>query len=108
MARERHAAHFASRAQQARATEKRMTIPRSVTFVRLTLAGRATSSMDGREQFQGEATRVAGLQGTGMAANATGSRSSDRGCQYTMNPATLGSGQCVPSSGPAFTKHIGG
>ncbi|MGJ7503621.1 hypothetical protein ACSFBF_24905 [Variovorax sp. ZT5P49] len=107
MARERHAAHFASRAQQARATEKRMTIPRSVTFVRLTLVGTAISSMDGREQFQGEATRVAGSQGTGMA-NATGSRGDNPECQYTMNPATLGSGQCVPSSGPAFTKHIGG
>jgi hypothetical protein len=107
MARERHAAHFASRAQQARATEKRMTIPRSVTFVRLTLVGTAISGMDGREQFQGEATRVAGSQGTGMA-DATGSRGGDPGCQYTMNPATLGSGQCVPSSGPAFTTHIGG
>jgi hypothetical protein len=107
MARERHAAHFASRAQQARATEKRMTIPRSVTFVRLTLVGRAISSMDGREQFQGEATRVAGSQGTSVA-NATGSSGGDPECQYTMNPATLGSGQCVPSSGPAFTKHIGG
>lgn len=84
-----------------------MTIPRSVTFVRLTLVGTAISGMDGREQFQGEATRVAGSQGTGMA-DATGSRGGDPGCQHTMNPATLGSGQCVPSSGPAFTTHIGG
>jgi len=84
-----------------------MTIPRSVTFVRLTLVGTAISSMDGREQFQGEATRVAGSRGTGVA-NATGSRGGNLSCQYTMNSATLGSGQCVLNSGPAFTMHIGG
>lgn len=77
-----------------------MTIPRSVTFVRLTLAGTATGDMDGRghlntqtggERFQGEASRVAGPRSTGMAANATGSRGGNPGRQHTMNPAASGS-----------------
>lgn len=80
------------------------------------VAGTVTNDMNGRghfnaqiggEQFQGEATRVAGSRGTGVA-NATGSRGGNLSCQYTMNSATLGSGQCVLNSGPAFTMHIGG
>ena len=61
----------------------------------------------GGEQFQGEATRVAGSRANGVA-NATGSRGGNLSCQYSMNSATLGSGQCVLNSGPAFTMHIGG
>jgi len=81
------------------------------------VAGTVTNDMNGRghfnaqiggEQFQGEATRVAGgARGTGVA-NATGSRGGNLSCQYAMNSATLGSGQCVLNGGPAFTMHIGG
>jgi hypothetical protein len=81
-----------------------------------TVAGTVTSDLNGRghfnalignEQFQGEATRVAGSRGAGVA-NASGNRGSILSCQYTMNSATLGSGQCVLNGGPAFTMHIGG
>ncbi|MDQ0042858.1 hypothetical protein J2W34_002948 [Variovorax boronicumulans] len=81
-----------------------------------TVAGTVTNDMNGRghfnaqiggEQFQGEATRVAGSRGAGVA-NASGNRGGNLSCQYTMNSATLGSGQCVLNSGPAFTMHIGG
>ena len=51
------------------------------------------SALIGREQFQGEATRVAGSKNAGVA-NATGSQGGNLSCQYTMNSATLGSGQC--------------
>jgi len=81
-----------------------------------TVAGTVTNDMNGRghfnalignEQFQGEATRVAGSRGAGVA-NASGNRGGNLSCQYTMNSATLGSGQCVLNGGPAFTMHIGG
>ena len=81
-----------------------------------TIGGTVTSDMNGRghfnaqigaEQFQGEATRVAGSRGAGVA-NASGNLGGNLSCQYTMNSATLGSGQCVLNSGPAFTMHIGG
>jgi hypothetical protein len=81
-----------------------------------TVAGTVTNDMNGRghfnaqiggEQFQGEATRVAGSRSAGVA-NASGNRGGNLSCQYTMNSATLGSGQCVLNSGPAFTMHIGG
>ena len=81
-----------------------------------TVAGTVTNDMNGRghfsaqignEQFQGEATRVAGSRGAGLA-NVACSRGGNLSCQYTMNSATLGSGQCVLNSGPAFTMHIGG
>ncbi|BEP58105.1 MULTISPECIES: hypothetical protein [Variovorax] len=79
------------------------------------VGGTVTNDMNGRghfsaqigaEQFQGEATRVAGSRTAGVA-NATGSRGGNLSCQYTMNSATLGSGQCVLNNGPAFTMHIG-
>lgn len=65
------------------------------------------SAVIGGEQFQGEATRVAGSQRGGVA-NASGARGGMLSCRYTMNSATLGTGQCVLNSGPAFTMHIGG
>ncbi|MDM0038992.1 hypothetical protein QTH89_21340 [Variovorax sp. J22G21] len=80
-----------------------------------TVAGVVTNDMNGRghfsaviggEQFQGEATRVAGSQRGGIA-NASGTRGGILSCRYTMNSATLGTGSCVLNSGPAFTMHIG-
>jgi hypothetical protein len=80
------------------------------------ITGTVTNDMNGRghisaniggEQFQGEATRAQGSRSTGIA-NAAGNRGSMLNCQYTMNSATLGSGQCVLNNGPAFTMHIGG
>lgn len=80
------------------------------------VAGTVTNDMNGRghfnavigaEQFQGEATRVAGSERNGLA-NASGTRGGMLSCRYTMNSATLGSGNCVLNGGPAFTMHIGG
>ncbi len=65
------------------------------------------STMIGGEQFQGEATRIAGTQRDGIA-NASGTRGGILNCRYTMNSATLGTGNCVLNGGPAFTMHIGG
>jgi len=61
----------------------------------------------GGEQFQGEATRAAGSQRGGVA-NASGGRGGILICRYTMNSATLGTGNCILNNGPAFTMHIGG
>ena len=81
-----------------------------------TVTGVVTNDLNGHgnfvavingEQFQGEATRAAGSQRGGVA-NASGARGGILNCQYTMNSATLGTGNCVLNSGPAFTMHIGG
>ncbi|MDM0077641.1 hypothetical protein QTH90_24755 [Variovorax sp. J2P1-59] len=80
------------------------------------IAGTVTSDLNGRghisaqigdEQFRGEATRVPGSSGGGVA-NAAGSRGGMLNCKYAMNSASVGSGQCVLNNGPAFTMHIGG
>jgi hypothetical protein len=76
--------------------------------------GTVTSDMNGRghisaqigsEYFHGEATRAANSR-NGMA-NAAGNRGGMLACQYTMNSGTMGTGQCVLNSGPAFSMHIG-
>jgi hypothetical protein len=58
------------------------------------------------ESFVGEATRKAGSAREGMASGA-GNRGGYLSCQYTMNSATLGTGQCRLDNGAAFTMHIG-
>lgn len=59
------------------------------------------------EQFQGEATRVAGSSREGFA-NAAGNRGGMLNCRYTMNSASLGTGACVLNNGPRFSMHFGG
>jgi hypothetical protein len=59
------------------------------------------------ESFSGEATRVAGSARDGVA-NGAGNRGSFMNCRYTMNSATLGTGNCRVSNGAQFTMHIGG
>ena len=61
----------------------------------------------GGEAFAGEATRVAGSQKDGLA-NGTGNRGSYISCRYTMNTATLGTGNCRLNNGATFTMHVGG
>jgi hypothetical protein len=58
------------------------------------------------ENFTGEATRVAGSARDGLA-NGAGNRGSYINCRYTMNSATLGTGQCRLSNGATFTMHVG-
>ncbi len=72
------------------------------------LNGRGTFSTNiGGESFTGEATRVAGSSREGVA-NGAGNRGSYLSCRYTMNSATLGTGQCRLSNGAQFTMHVGG
>ena len=72
------------------------------------LNGRGHFSVNIRgEQFSGEATRVAGSQRDGFA-NAAGNRGGMLNCRYTLNSATLGTGNCVLNNGPRFTMHFGG
>ncbi len=82
-----------------------------------TVAGTVTNDMNGRgyfsvvvggEQFQGEATRVAGSSNRSGVANASGTRGGILACRYTMNSATLGTGDCRLNGGAAFTMHVGG
>ena len=61
----------------------------------------------GGEAFAGEATRVAGSQKDGLA-NGSGNRGGYISCRYTMNSATLGTGNCRLNNGAAFTMHVGG
>lgn len=58
------------------------------------------------ESFAGEATRVAGSSRDGIA-NGAGNRGSYINCRYTMNSATLGTGNCRMSNGASFTMHVG-
>ena len=71
------------------------------------LNGRGTfnAAING-EQFAGEATRVAGSSKDGVA-NGAGNRGNYLTCRYTMNSATLGTGQCKLSNGALFSMHIG-
>jgi hypothetical protein len=61
----------------------------------------------GGESFAGEATRAAGSQKDGLA-NGAGNRGGYISCRYTMNSATLGSGNCRLNNGAVFTMHVGG
>ncbi|MBI2770830.1 MAG: hypothetical protein HYX47_14485 [Burkholderiales bacterium] len=67
--------------------------------------GRFTTNING-ESFSGEATRVAGGNRDGIA-NGAGNRGSYINCRYTMNSATLGTGNCRLSNGALFTMHVG-
>jgi hypothetical protein len=58
------------------------------------------------ESFTGEATRLAGSSRDGVA-NGAGSRGGYINCRYTMNSATLGTGNCRLSNGALFTMHVG-
>ena len=71
------------------------------------LNGRGTfnATING-ESFVGEATRRAGSSRDGVA-NGAGNRGSFLNCQYTMNSATLGTGNCRLSNGATFTMHVG-
>lgn len=72
------------------------------------LHGRGTFSANiSGENFTGEATRVAGSSRDGVA-NGAGNRGSYLNCRYTMNSATLGTGNCRMSNGAQFTMHVGG
>jgi hypothetical protein len=64
------------------------------------------STAIGGESFAGEATRVAGSGRDGVA-NGAGSRGSYLTCRYTMNSATLGTGNCRHSDGAQFSMHVG-
>jgi hypothetical protein len=59
------------------------------------------------ESFQGEATRMPGDTGHGVA-NAAGSRGGMLARRFVMNSATQGSGVCVLNNGPTFAMHVGG
>lgn len=67
--------------------------------------GHFSTAING-ETFSGEATRVAGSSRDGVA-NGAGSRGGYIQCRYTMNTATLGTGNCRLSNGAAFTMHVG-
>jgi hypothetical protein len=72
------------------------------------LHGRGTFSANiSGENFTGEATRVAGSSRDGVA-NGAGNRGGYLNCRYTMNSATLGTGNCRMSNGAQFTMHVGG
>lgn len=65
-----------------------------------------TTNING-ENFSGEATRVgSGSARTGVA-NGAGNRGGYISCNYQMNNATLGTGQCKLSNGALFTMHVG-
>lgn len=65
-----------------------------------------TTNING-ETFNGEATRVgSGSARTGVA-NGAGNRGGYINCNYQMNNATLGTGQCKLSNGALFTMHVG-
>jgi hypothetical protein len=67
--------------------------------------GRFTTQIGG-ENFNGEATRVAGSSRHGLA-NGAGHRGGYINCRYTMNSDTMGTGTCTLASGAAFTMHVG-
>ena len=67
--------------------------------------GHFSTAING-ESFNGEATRVAGSPRDGIA-NGAGNRGSFLTCRYTMNSATLGTGNCRLSNGATFTMHVG-
>jgi len=58
------------------------------------------------EAFVGEATRRSGPGRAGTASGA-GNRGSFLSCEYTLNSATQGTGQCKLSDGAIFSMHLG-
>jgi hypothetical protein len=58
------------------------------------------------ETFSGEATRITNSNRSGIA-NGAGNRGSYISCQYQMNTATLGTGNCKLSNGAEFSMHVG-
>lgn len=79
------------------------------------LTGTVTNHLNGRGEFHlavagemlsGEATRMAGGSRRGVA-NAYGARGTYMNCQYQMNSATQGSGECTMSNGGRYQLHIG-
>lgn len=80
------------------------------------LTANVTNQLNGKGQFtvnvagetlQGEATRTAGSSRSGTAS-ASGPRGSFMQCSYTMNNATMGSGNCRLNNGAQFSMHVGG
>lgn len=72
------------------------------------LNGRGTFSTNiNGENFTGEATRMAGSSPRQGIANGAGNRGSFINCNYQMNSATLGMGQCRLNNGALFTMHVG-
>ncbi len=81
------------------------------------IAGSVTSPQDGKGVFSipyagdtlsGEATRTtAGTVHSGVA-NASGPRGTFVRCNYRMNSATQGTGECLFSDGARFQMHVGG
>ena len=78
--------------------------------------GQVTNFLDGKgaftatisgEQFSGEATRAGRSSREGIA-NAMGSRGGTISCNYVLNNATQGSGQCTVNSGARYQLHLGG
>ena len=78
--------------------------------------GTVTNDLHGRgifsanilgETYSGEATRDASKARSGMA-NGVGSRGGWMRCNYQMNSATLGTGQCELDNGARFNMHLGG
>ena len=74
-----------------------------------------TSDLNGRgsfnstisgESFVGESTRKASASREGIA-NGAGNRGSYINCEYLMNSATLGTGNCTLSNGARFSMHVG-
>lgn len=79
------------------------------------LTGTVTNHLNGRGEFHlsvagellsGEATRAANNVRRGVA-NAYGARGTYMNCQYQMNSATQGSGECTMSNGGRYQLHIG-
>ncbi len=58
------------------------------------------------EAFVGEATRRTGPGRAGTASGA-GNRGSFLSCEYSLNTATQGTGQCKLSDGAMFSMHLG-
>ena len=71
------------------------------------LHGRGTfNAVINGEAFVGEATRKSGSARAGVASGA-GNRGSYLSCEYTLNTATQGTGQCKLSDGAVFNMHLG-
>ena len=72
------------------------------------LNGRGTFSTNiNGENFTGEATRTSSASSRQGVANGVGNRGSFINCNYQMNSATLGLGQCRLNNGALFTMHVG-
>jgi hypothetical protein len=96
---------FAARLYPSNAEGARIGMIGAVVTNDLNGRGYFTTVING-EQFQGEATHIAGSQRDGVA-NASGTRGSMLNCRYSMNSDTLGTGNCTLNNGAAFTMHVG-